>query len=228
MKNLLKKFYGFSRFKQIVVSVLAFHAVFTVSLLLHHLISSISKKPKALVVRTVKISPPPKQKKVVTLPKKIVKKKPKSKKAIVKAKKPKKATPTKKNDELLKELAQSFDVFKSEEKKMKHIELNLPSKIESKEIVIENHVDQVSYGEFLITYLQNSLDLPEYGDVLAKLTIDQLGRLASFEIIHAKSKKNADFLKKEIHELAFPKLDEFGLKSSMQTFTITFRNIEIH
>ena len=149
MKKYLKKYLELSRFKQIVIAVFAFHILFTFACLVEHLISSRVKKPKALVVRIFKINPPkpkptqivsrpakkekPKQVVATPRPKQVVpKRKPTPKKVAVKAKNPlvtKHSNPkTHQGDALLKEIAESFDVFKSEEKKMKHMELDLPSK----------------------------------------------------------------------------------------------------
>jgi hypothetical protein len=83
-----------------------------------------------------------------------------------------------------------------------------------------------TYGEFLIAYLQSSLDLPEYGEVRAKIEIDRFGKLLHCEILEAKSTKNAEFLKNQLPDLTFPCLNDFDIMDFSQTFTITFRNVE--
>ncbi len=103
--------------------------------------------------------------------------------------------------------------------------LTIPSRVEPKTQTIEPEpISSVRYEEFLIPYLQSSLDLPEYGEVRAEITVNQFGKVIAFSVLNAKNTKNAEFLKREIPELSFPHLSDFGILESSRKFTITFRN----
>ena len=114
---------------------------------------------------------------------------------------------------------------RKEPKSVRRPELPLPAKIERKAEVVQVN-DDPTYGEYLIAYLQNALDLPEYGEVKAQLEIDRFGRLVDCQIVYTKSGKNAEFLKNQLPELTFPCLNDFGILDSTHIFTITFRNAE--
>ncbi len=86
--------------------------------------------------------------------------------------------------------------------------------------------EELTYGAFLVGYLQNTLDLPERGDVKLKMEIDRFGRLIDCEVLETRSEKNAEFLKNRLPELSFPCLNDFDILETAQTFTITFRNVE--
>ncbi len=127
---------------------------------------------------------------------------------------------------VLKEISQSLDVLKSKPHPSQIIEI--PQKIASKSQPMSTSTDLgVEYREFLIAFLQNNLDLPEYGKVKAKLTINSFGTLVFCEILETESAKNALFLQHALQTLSFPRLDAFGLTDSTYFFTITFRNLEI-
>ncbi len=83
-----------------------------------------------------------------------------------------------------------------------------------------------SYEDFLVAFLQSSLDLPERGDVRIRIEIDRFGHLSECEILDLKNSKNGEFLKKRLPELAYPCFNDFGITDLTQTFTITFRNVE--
>jgi len=73
--------------------------------------------------------------------------------------------------------------------------------------------------EIIGTFLRDCLELPEFGEVKLRLTLDKSGRLLDLEILEAKSEKNAQFLKNRLPELEFPWLNE------NTTVTIVFRNV---
>jgi hypothetical protein len=128
--------------------------------------------------------------------------------------------------ELLEEIAKSFDAIAPVEP-TKRPALSLPSKIAPVAQLAEESKASPEYGDFLITYLQHSLDLPEHGDVKAEIRIDRFGNLVDCLILNTKSQKNADFLKKRLPELAFPCFNDFSIDDPALSFTITFRNVEI-
>lgn len=224
----MKNFRALPRFQQILISVLTIHCLFVFGSLIHHFFTSWLKPPKAMVVRTVKIAPPP-QKVIEKRPakKSVVKhnipkaqKPAQTKKRAVAAKKPKRESP------LVSEIAKSFDTLK-ETPKRKSRKLNLPSKIEeNKEPIKEESYSESDLGSYLIGYLQNSLQLPEYGRVKIQLTIDHLGRLSSCEVLEAISIKNAEFLRAELPQLVYPRLSDFGINKKSHTFIISFTNSE--
>jgi hypothetical protein len=135
------------------------------------------------------------------------------------------AKPAKKVQHPLSEVAKSLETFGSDTKKKVPSTLTVPKKIEPAARK-EEIVDDVRYEELLIAFLQESLDLPEFGHVRLKLEIDGFGLLIDCQILEAKSAKNAEFLKNRLPELTFPCLNDFGNLSSTQTFNITFRNVE--
>jgi hypothetical protein len=74
--------------------------------------------------------------------------------------------------------------------------------------------------------LQEQLQLPELGEVIARLILQPPGILSEIEIIDTKSKANAEFLKKRLPLLELPCFNDYGIKDKTLEFTITFRNVE--
>jgi len=244
--KLYRKFLLLSRGRQIAVVVCLLHLLAIFGLVIHHFASRQLKPPRPMLVRTHKaIAEPkmryakeeaPKLQTVAPKPQKVhaegksVEQKPKGSATKKMASAKSKPTVAKKapGNHLLKEIAESLDMLNSEAKPSPRPSLTLPSKIEPKaQIAPESNVDP-TYSEFLVSYLQSALDLPEYGEVRAKIEIDRFGRLIDCEILEAKSVKNAEFLKNQLPELTFPCLNDFGIVDATETFTITFRNVEIH
>ena len=60
----------------------------------------------------------------------------------------------------------------------------------------------------------------------AKIEIDATGAVTECDILDARSRKNAEFLKKRLRELVFPCFNEFGLTDNHLNFTVTFNNVE--
>jgi hypothetical protein len=244
-----KAFLLLSRGKQIGLAVCAIHLLAVFSLLGHHLISRRLKPPRPMVVRTIAAAPEkPKQIKQETAaptpkPKPAAPAKPKAPTPVKKEcpAKPKPAAPVKKEtptkvtpvvkkelppvdeeDTFLKEIGESIQALKTTPQKPSRATLSLPATIQRKVQLTQEEVNlEPTYSEFLIAYLQNALDLPEFGEVKAKIEIDRFGKLIELEILDAKSAKNAEFLKAELPQLDFPA----GIADSNQTFTITFRNL---
>ncbi len=244
MRKFLQFFWSLPKGKQIAFSVMAIHLMVLLGLMSHHLFTSRLRPPRPMVIKTISPLPVNVEKKIASreMPKERVEKKQTSEKKSA-APPPKKEKPSspkltlkpkatvepKVEETLLKEIAESFQAISSEPKKTARPVLNIPTRAASKpsEEVPEESVQDVSYEEFLIAFLQNALDLPEFGEVRAKLEIDAFGKLIECQILEAKSAKNAQFLKNRLPELAFPCLNDFGILNGKQTFTITFRNVEI-
>lgn len=234
MKKLLSLYKSFSREKQITVGVVLVHLTLLFMLSCHHLITSRLKPPRPMIVKTISpVAPsaapailPVKEKPVFAevQPKKSISPPKPSEKMVKKIDVPK---PTKKAETSLGEIAKSFETLGSDTKKKSPSTLAVPKKV-APVLREQEIVDDVRYEEFLIAFLQESLDLPEFGQVRLKLEIDGGGKLIDCQILEAKSAKNAEFLKNRLPELAFPCLNDFGKISATQTFNITFRNVETH
>ncbi len=95
--------------------------------------------------------------------------------------------------------------------------LSMPSSLQEETFVF-------SYEEELASYLQNTLELPEYGDVKVRLEIDASGKLISLEILEMKSRKNGEFLKKRLSEIEFPPFSQ-GSRNEVVQITIVFKNL---
>lgn len=248
--KLREKFHLLSRGKQIAVVVCSLHLMAVFGLLGNHLFSKRMRAPRPIAVRTVvpqgavkTYEVAPKAQVAAPVVKKEAPKKEVAKKVVapkpvaaVAAKVPVKGKaaplptpkkiPLEKDEGLLKEIASQLEAFNSASSKQKVV-LPVPSKVESKAPVKAEVVVGPTYGEFLIGYFQENLDLPEHGEVKAKIEIDRFGQLIDVQILEAKSSKNAEFLKNRLPELSFPCLNDFDIYETAQTFTITFRNAEI-
>ncbi len=243
-----KAFLLLSRGKQIALVVCLSHLLAIFCLLGHHLITRRIRPPRPMVVRTIapamkvepnlqvaKQAPAPQKQTAAPKPKPAAQAKPKPLAPVAKKETPakpkaiavskpaaKKELPVDEEDHFLKEIASNFEAFREESQKPTKATLTLPSTIQRKPQVSQGEVNvDPTYSEFLIAYLQNALDLPEFGEVKAKIEIDRFGKLVNLEIIEAKSVKNAQFLKAELPQLDFPS----GIADSTEVFTITFRNI---
>lgn len=246
-----KKFCILSRHKQIACVVLAAHLILILSLCIDHLVFSKSYKKKPIAVRTVtqlsthnsapskalktSSKPPTKstsglQKITAPASKPLAQKTSSKKKAETNTnidQKKAKNLITKKEKDLLEEISANLDLFSnSPEPQKTPFKITLPSSIPQTQNVKENQSPDPTYEETLAAYLQNSLDLPEIGEVVAKLEIDAQGMLKNCKIIQAKSKKNEEFLKKRLPELVFPCLNDSGNTNETLSLTITFKNVE--
>jgi hypothetical protein len=228
--KLLHQFLLLSRGKQIALTVFLSHFFIVLALFGHHLFTRQLRPPRPMVIRTLAAQPPPRP--LATAP--VAKATPAPAKPKAKPSAPaKKATPkasaapqpvvkktAAKEEDLLQEIAANLQALSTETKPSRST-LTVPSKLASKAEIKSDTPFDPTAGEILIAYLQNELDLPEYGEVRAKIEIDRFGKLVSCQILEAKSAKNAAFLKNRLPELAFPCLND------SQSFTITFRNVEI-
>lgn len=228
------------KFSKIIKLVFAAHIAIVCALSLHHFFSKEKPKTKMLVrtfstqTQTVALTP---VKKAAPIAKKIaqsispaktspaVKEKTVAKVNVAPVTSSKsnatplsdKISPSKTN-----EIALPKDILPS-----KTNEIALPKDVATnkiEEIPMTQAMEMPSYGEILTTYLQNSLDLPEYGEVKVDLEIDCYGHLVRIEILEEKSKKNGEFLKKRLPELVLPCFNERGKLHETVVFTITFKN----
>lgn len=238
--KLLTRFLALSRGKQIGVVVCLTHFLLVFALIIHHLATSRSKPLRPMVVRTLQTAPLIKQMSALPEKPKVLPKNPdKPKPAAKKEEKPKPTLATPKpaskptskpapkpavsDEATLKEMAQALESLSTS--KQTRPQLHIPSKREIKKAPVETK-EEPTYGEYLVAYLQSALDLPEFGEVRAKIEIDRFGKLIDCQILEAKSGKNAEFLKNQLPDLTFPCLNDFGIVDATHVFTITFRNDE--
>ena len=223
-------FYALSRGKQIVWSVLAVHALLVVVLMSESWLRR-SHHRKAIAVHTVQWVEPqaPRAPVVVAAPTPVARAKPAAKptpKAAPAAKKPvaEKPVVTKshvkpQNPEqtaLLNEIQQTLrEIAKPATPVASKPQLAIPT-LAATSVVQEAPPDNVH--ERLSAFLQEALQLPEFGEVKVELSVDARGKLTHFKILETKSEKNADFLKNRLPELQFPCFNESS------TLTIVFRN----
>jgi hypothetical protein len=80
------------------------------------------------------------------------------------------------------------------------------------------------YQESLIHYLQETLNLPEYGEVKIEVTLRQDGSVAHMVVVKAESEKNRKYLEAHLPKLKFPRLDEPFSSKKQHTFVLTFCN----
>jgi hypothetical protein len=227
------KFRLFSPLKQITLIVISLHLLLLFSLSIHHLATRKSPPPKPMAIRT--ITPAPAKSVTIATPKTtptpvpIAAAPPKPKAKPVTEVKPKPTAAKKKQETLT---ATSAPLPTPAPMPKAKPALTIPSKLPPKEEVVPTALElplakeEPTYGEYLITFLQSSLALPEYGEVKIDLEIDRFGNLLGCDILEAKSKKNAEAIKNRLPELTFPCLNEFGILDTAHTFTITFRNVE--
>lgn len=220
--ELYKKFQNLSRGRQIGCVVLLIHFLCVFALTVHHLIANHPPK-RPIAVRTRQIALP--QKAAVantnTTPKKQTPSPPKAakktaakapSKKVEPAKKAVKETPKAEPEPIVEEIVTTTFTKTA---------LSLPSLIETP-TTSENLTIDPTYEELLIATFQSTLDLPEMGEVKARLEIDRTGRLVSCTILETKSRKNEEFLKNRLPDLMFPCFNG----GDIQSFTVTFRNVE--
>ncbi len=183
--------------KKILVYVFALHLLGIVGLCIDHVFHKESPKKK-IIVRTFKKELPPPPPKVVA-----------------KAPLPKKQVPVKQKPKPKKAPAPVPIVKKLEKPQV------VPKEQAPKEQA-EKVLDE--YGEALIVFFQNSLDLPEYGEVKLSIEIDAAGHITLVDVLEGKSKENEEFLKKQLPELVCPCFNGDQTSRNTFAFTIVFKN----
>jgi hypothetical protein len=91
-------------------------------------------------------------------------------------------------------------------------ELSIPASISKLHIEKpeseKTSLEDIRYSDLLIQYLENTLELPEKGEVKMRLELQADGQLLSLEILKAESKKNSEYLKNTLPALYFPCFNE--------------------
>ncbi|MDE3045070.1 MAG: hypothetical protein KGJ02_00270 [Verrucomicrobiota bacterium] len=209
-------FRSLTRGKQITLGVLCAHALLVILMLGNYWIDRPLPRRRPIAVRTFRApSPQP----VAIQSSSLVKPAPKKTtsqptKAIPKAV-PKKVAPvvSPPSDALLQEITKNLESLSTPVPSTKSaiavptIQFNTPHEEEK-----ETDFDSIAL------FLQNALELPEYGEVKVRLTIDTAGHVASLEILETKNEKNEEFLKKRLPELQFPCLNKSA------SLSVVFKN----
>jgi hypothetical protein len=225
-----EKFAALSRFQQILCVVFALHLSVVFVLCVHHFVNR--EKPKAkIVVRTLHKPPVIRSKVVAAAPPQIKKVKkevdPLPKKQIsppaqkcLSTSKPKEGVSV--DPSLIAQMENELSVLEEKRNWSKSPSLQLPKEPQEAKT---QEIDP-SYGEVLVEYLQNALELPELGEVKVDLELDVLGHILRVDIVESKSKKNGEFLKKRLPELSLPCFNENQKSHATVVFTITFKNMD--
>ncbi len=80
------------------------------------------------------------------------------------------------------------------------------------------------FQNVLVEYFRQNLSLPEYGEVKIKLTLNCDGTIADIFIVSSKSKKNEEYLKNTLPNLAFPWFNLYLPNEKNLGLTVSFLN----
>lgn len=146
-----------------------------------------------------------------------------------KPKTPEPSAPPAATVELLKQLEQSLA-------KMEQPQASTPSSPAKKQsafsaptlkidhLVGDEEEGDAGYESQLITFLHNSLNLPEFGEVKMKLTLQNNGTCVKMQVIRAQSAKNRRYLEEQLPKLRLPSFIGMLASKKEQTFVVTFCN----
>jgi hypothetical protein len=201
-------------FKKISLYVLGAHFLLLLILLSQHLLTR-PFKYKPIAVRTVHIArtPPPPPVAAIKQPAKSSPTPAKKPSVIAKSASPKKKSPAP-SQKLLQDIESNLQALTSPVVKERvKTEISIPTL----------HIESITFEESnsterIAAFLQDSLQLPEYGEVKVALSLDRSGKLLHLDILDSKSEKNKQFIKNRLPELQFPCLNESA------SLTIVFRN----
>lgn len=204
-RRIRRRFTALSPFGKIGVIVAGLHLCALLALAVSHLSSPIPKPPSPIAVR-------------IHLPQKPAPAAPKPVVVAARPVKPKKAPAS-----LAKKPAVAAAPAPQPQKKAAP-EIRLPALLEKS--TVEPTVETASFGESLTALLQEQLQLPEIGEVKARIVVVAPGKVEEVEILDARSLKNSEWLKKQLPHLSVPCFNDFSIRDAKLEFTITFRNVE--
>lgn len=208
-RRIRRRFAALTPFGKIGVIVAGLHLCALLTLAISHLASPTPKPPAPIAVR-------------IRLPQKPVAAAPKPVAVAAKPVKPKKALapPAKKPAAMAAPAPQP--------QKKAAPEIRLPALLEKSpvETAIETTSATASFGESLSALLQEQLQLPEIGEVKARIVLVAPGKIDEVEILDARSEKNSAWLKNQLPRLSVPCFNDFSIRDAKLEFTITFRNVE--
>lgn len=202
-----------SRRRQIFVAVVMTHFFFLIMLGADHWIHRSRVQQKRVSVHTYVAAPPPKPIASVS-PSKVATTAPSPKKVLPKKTPPQAAKKSVEND-LVSEIEKNLNSLVTVATPIKKPNIEIPNYQEQHH---QSEANDSSAAEQIAALLQESLELPEFGEVKIKLSINRFGVLENLEILEAKSQKNGEFLKKRLPELQFP------VSSEITSLTVVFRN----
>jgi uncharacterized protein YbcI len=78
--------------------------------------------------------------------------------------------------------------------------------------------------ELLVLELRNSLHLPDFGEVTMRLVLRRDGSVAEVKVLKSASKKNSEYLERELPRHSFSFISDLNLKDAERNFVITFCN----
>lgn len=119
------------------------------------------------------------------------------------------------------------------------IEINRDNSLPAKAIVVPRPISELKadayeiqsdsveeegilYRDILISYLKDTLNLPGYGTVKIKLTLEHQGTVQNLSIVTSDSEVNRLYLEKILQELTFPTFTGELASKKSYTFSLTF------
>jgi hypothetical protein len=88
----------------------------------------------------------------------------------------------------------------------------------------EQEITPIEIKELLVLELKNSLHLPDFGEVTMRLILRRDGSVAEVKVLKSASKKNSEYLERELPKHSFSFVADLGLKDNERNFVITFCN----
>jgi colicin import membrane protein len=81
-----------------------------------------------------------------------------------------------------------------------------------------------TYAQEIALYLKHRLQLPEYGEVKIKLTLNANGKVSSVKITSSNSDKNRELVEKKVPTITFPPFDARLDGEKSHTFSVTLKS----
>jgi hypothetical protein len=136
------------------------------------------------------------------------------------------------SQKLLQELEESIAKIDEKQEKIKtKKKLDTPTSVLSLQIDRledtkrgEETSAETEYQHALIHFLEQTLRLPDYGEVKMQLTLTVDGKVASLKVLLAESEKNKKYLEKNLPLMQFPSLMHSFSGDKERTFVLTFCN----
>jgi hypothetical protein len=192
----------------------------------------LSKNSRPLVVKTISLPPPSPNK--LPLKQKIASiKSPTKKKPVPIRQKKKPTVPLKQATQefeipspILKQLEETIAKIAQKDDKQCKSNTTVTASLSPKaavDLAIEEQALS-SYAALLIKELTQTLQLPEYGEVKVKLTINPMGKVIKLLVLETESTANKLYLEENLPRIILPKYQEEAILNKEQTFNLTFCN----
>lgn len=132
------------------------------------------------------------------------------------------------SNELLKQIEQSLAKLEQAPAQPSAPKVSSKKSALSVPVLTIDHADgsdgDESYESDLITSLHNQLNLPEYGEVKMKLTLQNNGTCVKIQVVRAQSVKNRRYLEEQLPKLRLPPFAGALAAKKELTFVMTFCN----